>query len=181
MIRMISYCVFSICICELNSYACLRVHCNGVPHMRKRMNKKMAIARAAGGARGGHQRSSRPVTYDDGSGACGHSSRKGGVVGRSLDAHLTRPPVVTIWDDSPECSNSPTTAKDGIPWHHPTNHCQKDQPVRKSARVAQMEMDKDDGEIVREIFMILPSPTGSDSTTLPWDGSDDRSMDFEGM
>ena len=44
-----------------------------------------------------------------------------------------------------------------------------------------MEIDKDDGEIVREILMILPYLTGFDSTTLPWDGSDDRSMDFEGM
>jgi hypothetical protein len=153
--------------------------------MRKRMNKKMALARAArgavGGTRAGRRGSCRPMTYDSGSGACGHSSRRGGVVGRSLDAQLTRPLVVTIRDDSPVGANSSTTAQDGIPWHHPTDQCKREQPVRKSARVAHMEMDKDEAELVREILMSLPSPTDSGSTTLPWDGSDDRSMDFEGV
>ena len=176
MIRIISYCISSICRCDLTSYACLRIHNNCGPHMRKRMNKTTALCRAVGGAREGCQGSSRPMTDDSGSGA----SRKGGVVGRSLDAQLTRPLVVTIRDDSPPGENSSATARDGIPWHHPTDQCQEDQPVRKSARVVQMESDKSDAEVVREIIMGLPSPTGSGSTTLPWEGSDDRMRDFEG-
>ena len=145
--------------------------------MRKRMNRKMELARAARGARG----SSRPMTYDSGSGASGHSSHRGGVVGRSRDAQLTRPLVVTIQDDSPVGENASMTAKEGILWHYPTDQCKKEQSARKSARVDQMETDKEEAELVREILMSLPSPTDSGSTTLPWDGSDDRSMDFEGM
>ena len=168
---------FSLCICELRSYACLRAHSNGGPHMRKRMNRKMALARAARGARG----SSCPMTYDSGSGASGHSSHRGGVVRRSRDVQLTRPLVVTIRDDSPVSESASMTAKEGILWHHPTERCKEEQPARTSARVDQMEIDKEKAEPVRKIPMSLLSSTDSSSITPPLDGSDDRSIDFKGM
>ena len=144
--------------------------------MRKRMNRKMALARAARGARG----SSRPMTYDSGSGASGHSSHRGGVVRRSRGVQLTRPLVVTIRDDSPGLPAS-MTAKEGILWHHPTERCKEEQPARTSARVDQMEIDKEKAEPVRKIPMSLLSSTDSSSITPPLDGSDDRSIDFKGM